>query len=438
MNQARSVSLWTAARGGLAGLTTRGRSFLAAGLAAGVCAIVLGQRDLLRVAVLLVALPLGALLALAGTGLRLGMQRVLAPMRVPAGSAARVRVELRNMTPGVSRLVMAEDRVPYSLGPSPRFVVEGLASGRAAAITYSLACHNRGRYQVGPLRLRLRDPFGMCEISRSFSATDPLIVLPRVYPLTSPSGGGRWSGSGEALAKSASSSGEDDLTTREYRHGDDLRRVHWRSTARRGELMMRQDEQPRLLRATVLLDTRSAGHCGEGPAASLEWAVSAAASVAVHLIGQKYAVRLLTGTGSGGWTSSTGEASVAVLDRLAEVTLQPANALATELTQMGSGGGGRDGLLVAVLGDLDAEQATALARIGRGGARGLAILLASARWASLPAEQSTAADLRRRRVAAVLRDADWTVAEADPTRSVSDVWHELNPLATARTAGTRT
>ena len=436
MNRAPTATFRTAIRGGLSGLTTRGRSFLAAGLAAGVCAVVLGQRDLLRVAVLLVALPLGALVALAGTGLRLGMQRVLAPMRVAAGSAARVRVELRNMTPGVSRLVMAEDRVPYALGPSPRFVVEGLASGRAAAITYTLACHSRGRYAVGPLRLRLRDPFGMCEINRSFSATDPLIVLPRVYPLTSPSGGGRWSGSGEALAKSAASTGEDDLTTREYRHGDDLRRVHWRSTARRGELMMRQDEQPRLLRATVLLDTRQNGHCGEGPASSLEWAVSAAASVAVHLVGQRYAVRLLTGSGDRGWTSATGEATVAVLDRLAEVTTLPANSLATSLTQLTSSGGGRDGLLVAVIGDLDADQATTLARIGRGGARGLAVLLATPRWAGLSAGQAAAADERRRRVAAVLRDADWSVAEADPTRSVPEVWQQLNPLAAARSART--
>jgi uncharacterized protein (DUF58 family) len=434
VNQARTVSFWTAARGGLAGLTTRGRSFLAAGIAAGVCAVVLGQRDLLRVAVLLVALPVGALIALAGTGLRLGMQRVLAPMRVPAGSTARVRVELRNMTPGVSRLVMAEDRVPYALGPSPRFVVEGLASGRAAAITYTVACHSRGRYAVGPLQLRLRDPFGMCEINRSFSATDPLIVLPRVYPLASPSGGGRWSGSGEALTKSAASSGEDDLTTREYRHGDDLRRVHWRSTARRGELMMRQDEQPRLLRATVLLDARQNGHHGEGPAASLEWAVSAAASVAVHLVAQKYAVRLLTGAGRGGWTSATGESAVAVLDQLAEVTPQPANAFAAALTQLSTGGGGRDGLLVAVLGDLDTDQATALARIGRGGARGLAMLLATPAWAGRPFDQAGAADQRRGRLAALLQDAGWIVAETDPSRSVPEVWQQLNPLAAARPA----
>jgi uncharacterized protein (DUF58 family) len=82
----------------------------------------------------------------------------------------------------------------------------------------------------------------------------------------------------------------EDVTTREYRRGDDLRRVHWRSTARTGELMVRREEQPWQSRATVVLDSRRTAHRGTGAASSLEWLVAAAASVAVHLTHAGFAV----------------------------------------------------------------------------------------------------------------------------------------------------
>ena len=109
---------------------------------------------------------------------------------------------------------------------------------------------------------------------------------------------GEWTGSGESRSRSLASAGEDDAGTREYRQGDDLRRVHWRSTARLGQLMVRREEQPWQARCTVLLDTRSTAHGGEGPGSSFEWAVSAAASVAVHLVRHGYFVRLVTDTGA--------------------------------------------------------------------------------------------------------------------------------------------
>ena len=54
--------------------------------------------------------------------------------------------------------------------------------------------------------------------------------------------------------------GEDDQTVREYRDGDDLRRIHWPATARTGELMVRQEDRPAKRRAVVVLDSRSSGH----------------------------------------------------------------------------------------------------------------------------------------------------------------------------------
>src|SRR4029077_11152625 len=86
---------------------------------------------------------------------------------------------------------------------------------------------------------KLADAFGMCELTRSFTSTDPLIVGPRTWPLTSARAGGIWAVSAEPVVRSAAASGEDDVSTREYRHGDDLRRVHWKSTARRAGMVAR-------------------------------------------------------------------------------------------------------------------------------------------------------------------------------------------------------
>jgi len=94
------------------------------------------------------------------------------------------------------------------------------------------------------LSLRFADLFGLVELTRSFTTTDALVVTPTVTPLPAIRLGGDWAGGGDSRARSISTMGEDDVTTREYRHGDDLRRVHWRSTARYGELMVRREEQP--------------------------------------------------------------------------------------------------------------------------------------------------------------------------------------------------
>jgi hypothetical protein len=77
----------------LTGLTTRGRSFAAAGVAAGMCAFFLGQRDLMRVAILLIVLPVAAALALTQTRYRLALTRTIASPRVAVGTR-RIRLEI--------------------------------------------------------------------------------------------------------------------------------------------------------------------------------------------------------------------------------------------------------------------------------------------------------------------------------------------------------
>ena len=101
---------------------------------------------------------------------------------------------------------------------------------------------------------------------------------------------------GTAGSHSVGAHGADDASTREYRIGDDLRKIHWRSSARTGSLMVRQEERPWRAVSTVLLDLRAAAHVeaeADGTdagtddprsASSLEWAVSAAASIGAQAL----------------------------------------------------------------------------------------------------------------------------------------------------------
>ncbi|MFD0532659.1 DUF58 domain-containing protein [Actinomadura luteofluorescens] len=249
-------------------LTTRGRSFVAAGATAIVCAVALGERDLLRAGVLVLALPLLCTIAVARTRYRLACARRLEPARLPVGHESRVDLRLENVSRLPSGLLMVEDRVPYALGGRARFVLERIEPHAFRELGYRIRSDVRGRYRVGPLTVRLADPFGMVELVRSFSLSDTLTVTPTIVPLPPGRLSGAWTGGGDSVARAVSAAGEDDVAPREYRHGDDLRRVHWRSTARHGELMVRREEQHFQSSGTLFLDTRRSAHWGDGPAPS--------------------------------------------------------------------------------------------------------------------------------------------------------------------------
>ncbi|MGK5632523.1 DUF58 domain-containing protein, partial [Streptomyces sp. URMC 123] len=463
-------------RAALTGLTTRGRSFLAAGLAAAACSYVLGQADLLRVGLLLAVLPLVCVAVLYRTRFSVSGERALSPARVPAGAEARVRLRVHNVSRLPTGLLMVQDRVPYVLGPRPRFVLDRLEPGGHREVSYRVRSDLRGRYPLGPLQLRLTDPFGMCELTRGFSSYDTLIVVPRVVPLPAIRLAGEGAGYGDGRQRAPALAGEDDVIPRGYRHGDDLRRVHWRSTARYGELMVRREEQPHRARCTVLLDTRRIAYPGSGPDCAFEWAVTAAASAAAHMLERGFSVRLLTDTGSsvpgpegftggfdggfagagglsggftGGFTGATSEAADAaglLLDTLAVVEQSEDTGLSRAYDALRGGG---EGLLVAFLGELDEEQAAVLGRMRRRGGGAIAFVLdASGRTRTgaggTGAETmagSGARDAGFGRRLRLLREAGWTVVPFAPGDALPELWRRADGGAAAdgtATGGTAT
>ncbi len=418
-------------RTALSALTTRGRCLLAAGVAAGLCSLVLGEKDLLRVACFLIALPLIAAAAVVRTRFRLRCGRQVLPARVQVGQPAEVLLELENVSYLPTGLLLLEDDLPYTLGGRPRFMLDRVRPGAPRRVRYPVRSDVRGRYRVGPLRLRLTDPFGLVELTRSFTATDRLTVVPAVHPLPAVSLSGAWHAGGDSVARAVAVRGEDDAATREYRHGDDLRKVHWRSTARAGKLMVRREERPWQSSATLLLDTRAAGHRGDGPGSSFEWAVSAAASIGVHLGRVGYTLRLLTDTGLVQQGVDFAEEGV-LLDHLAEVGYTHRTDLHGAVNALRGGDGGY-GTLIAVLGTISVPDARALVAARAARDTNIAILVDAATWVgTLPRLPAGSGGSDIHQVAEFLLRSGWRVIRAEHGSLLTELWPQVGERTGAR------
>ncbi|GIH19041.1 membrane protein [Rugosimonospora africana] len=406
-------------REGLRGLTTRGKSFLACAVAMAVLSVVFGEKDLLRVALLIAALPLLGAWYVGRTRYKLACTRTLDPHRTPVGATARVVLRLQNLSGLPTGTLLLEDRLPYALGSRPRLVLERLGRHQASSVAYTVRADVRGRYEVGPLVVRLTDPFGLCELTRSFPSIDRLTVIPQVTALPSVRLAGEYAGTGESRARSVAVHGEDDAATREYRHGDDLRRVHWRSTARVGELMVRREEQPWESRATLVLDTRTLAHRGEGPTASFEWAVSAIASIAMHLRHGGYRLRLVTDAGVD-IDATEAEGDGAILDHLAEVKLSPNSEVTNLIDMVRHRADG--GMIISVLGMLSPTEAELLGALRTSNATCVGFLIDSTTWLNLPTAAREEADQTQGAAALSLLRTGWRVVGVRHGDKLPGLW----------------
>jgi uncharacterized protein (DUF58 family) len=362
-------------RSWLGAFTTRGTSFLAAGVAATLAGLLLSERDLVSIGVLLMVLPLFSALAASRARYRLSCTRNVVPRRVAAGQTAQVRLRLQNVSRLPTGLLLAEDTVPYALGTRPRYVLNGIERGGSRDLSYPVRSDLRGKFTVGPLEIRVADAFGLVELGHSFSSRTPFVVTPKVVPLPRAVVSASWLGDGEARTRTAAAAGEDDVVPRAYRDGDELRRVHWRSTARYGELMVRREEQQWRNRVLLLLDTRRGAHAGSGATSSFEFAVSAAASIGTHLAREGLDGQLITDTGP---VAAPGSFEEVLLNSLAVITQSRRRELDPGLTALR----GASGLLVAVVGRLSADNARRLAACRRDAGPAIALLLSVSTWAA--------------------------------------------------------
>ena len=407
-------------------LTPRGAFMLGFGVIALVAGFVVGQRELVGVGVLLTVVPPLSALTVLGAASRIAHSRTVAPTRVATGHDARVLVRVGNASrawPVAS--VSVEDTLPVPLGAEPRYTVGYLGPRSVRDVSYLVRPATRGNYPVGPLRVAVTDPLGCVRVVRRVGAPTHLLVTPVTVPLAA-LGSADGSQGEESPRRSLTGAGEQDPVPREYQYGDELRRVHWRSTAKHGELMVRRDEQHWRENSTILLDTRRSAHGTEGPAGSLETAVSVAASVALNLLDGGHGLRFHTERGRVPTMSAAG-----VLDGLAVAEPSDTPGLLGGISLLGTSRG-TSSLVVAVLGALAPEEAAALARAGGSGAR-VAVLCAHAAWTG----NDSVAGVRD-----ILASAGWRVLVLSSLAELPRLWSlaaaPSGTNASARAAAPRT
>jgi uncharacterized protein (DUF58 family) len=393
------------------GLSTLGRCLIAAGVASSVCSAALNERDLLRIGLFTVALPLLAAVFAARTRLVVRAERTVTPTRVTAGTPVQAHLEVHTPSRLFGSGLVLTDAFPDALGASPHFVAAPPRRGDPPlTLRYPVNPRVRGVHLIGPVTVRVSDPLGLVEYERELAGRSTLTVLPKVTPLTGlPDGFGR--GEGDAGSTGLRRGpGEHDALLRQYQPGDPLRTVHWRSTARRDELMVRLEERPWHGGVTVLLDRRSQAHRGFGADNSVEWAIELAASVCVHLL---HWGRTVTLVAENGVVLAAGRDPDVLLSAL--TTLRPS-------TQPGLVYPiGRAGELFAILGAVDAPALQPLLSQSDGG-HGHAVLMDVRGWCGpQDTRPATGVSIPSR----ALTDAGWSVLVARPDKGPDKVWNEF-------------
>jgi len=334
---------------GKTSLTLRGRLFVVASLVFLVAAFALGNTVLLLASFLLAALVLIGRLLMRARTLQLDATRTFSPPNVSAGDTTRATLVITNRARSKSAAARWQDGLPWGKRRTEMRVLPALTAhtgryanaGTLAKFSYDLTPPRRGIFEIGPLSVVTGDPFGLAVGTVALAGTHSLYVTPPVVDLAG-SGMPLEAGDGSSRVIQRSTSGsDDDLMTREYRRGDALRRVHWRASARHGELMVRQEEQRSRPEVRLLFDTRADGYRDvsadlpsrsnpQTESESFEWVVRLVASLGVHLESSGFSVATLESGGQQvsspavsfrGSTVTGDHSSVAFLESLAGVRL---------------------------------------------------------------------------------------------------------------------
>ena len=396
--------------------------FLALGAITAAAGMLLGYRDVTRIGVLLAVLPLLAMLLVRPKPPSIRVQRIVTPSRLHPDQQGEVEVHFGNVGQKNTPLYLAEEQFDYALGDRPRFLLPPLAPGESRRLRYTVRSRHRGAFAIGPITLRRRDPFGLTHVAMQLPAIVELLVLPFMWDLGDRRVAGQGRGTEGELPQMVSLHGEDDVSIRQYRDGDELRRVHWPATAHRGESMVRQEDRPARRRAVLLLDSRAGGYPGTGFQPAFEWAVSAIASLTRHLIKDGFVVHLLTHR-----TVEDGSAGVAVgldpaLAALARAradqdsSMEPLAAAAHSFTSGGV-------LLISVVVAHDETELAHLAAVREPGSSALAMVIDPDAWRSNHPEPGRSEQSRRH--TEILRQAGWQTVLVGPEDSVPGAWQQL-------------
>lgn len=291
-----------------------------AGIATALCAVlalaagrIFGIFELYIVAAAMLALVACAWVWVVLNWRALAVRREVSPRRLHAGGTSTVTLDLSNPRLVPTPVARITDEVDGTVRADAQVPPIRRKSGTRAS--YRLPTERRGRLEIGPMKTRVTDPFGMASATRTSAPDTSLLVLPRVDQIPPPpQPGGVMAQKVDRSPNRIGASGDEFSSLRAYAVGDDLRKVHWPSSARVGDLVVRNEQIPEHGHSLVLLDTRAVA-AGED---TFEQMVSAAASIVVACRDRGDRIRFVTTAGVD-HTADTVAGSDAILDVLALV-----------------------------------------------------------------------------------------------------------------------
>jgi uncharacterized protein (DUF58 family) len=285
---------------------------------------------------------------------RLRLERAVEPPRVEKGQPAIALIHVTNLGRRTLHPLLIEQR----LGDRPiRARLPRLRRGERGLRTYRLPTAARGTYDVGPVEIPRADPFGLCRTVQRLGEPQRISVHPRLLHMQAlPTGMSR-----NLEGPSSDASPQGTVTfhrLREYVVGDDLRTVHWPSTARLGQLVVRHNVDTAQPYTVVLLDLDPARYSEE----TFEEAVDVAASVVTSLSVGKSPVQLRTTAGERLGGSAYRDPS-AIVDYLTDVRPSTTGSLDEQLVLLRRDRGGT--ALVVITGKVDSGNLPAVASLRR-------------------------------------------------------------------------
>jgi uncharacterized protein (DUF58 family) len=366
----------------------------------------------------------------------LAVSRRITPERARAHQPITVTLLIENLGKGRAPLVMLEDRVPTGLAGRARFVLPSLEAGGHREAELPLRPEQRGRYNIGPLEVEAADPFGLARLRSQALGTSEFVVHPRIERLLMPKDSGeRQSVARASLRHATGPQGEDFYTIREYVEGDDLRKIHWASTAKRGKYMIRHEETPWHTRATIVIDDRRLPYGAFGEHVSFERTVSAAASVVDLYQRSGYGYRL-AGAHHPGLPSGKGTDHFnRCLDLLA--TLDPKGhtkeddpMLLARFAELESRPGA-EATLVVITGSLRPEAGVALARLRRIYRQIICVSFPAHRFGSASTGTRWEGERTTREVASLITRSGGRVLVLGPGDRFASAWASFSIRSTA-------
>jgi uncharacterized protein (DUF58 family) len=396
-------------------LTRRGATVLGAGVAMWMAARLLGSPALEIVGVGLAALPLVAAASVHWGRQRLALRRRLSDVRVSPGTKVSVTIDVENRSGAPTSVLLLEDHMPSALGRPARLVVSGVRGHGHQLVSYTVLPQLRGRYPLGPLTVDVSDPFALTRQRIEFAEREEILVTPEVEDLTRATNPGLGPNVGVSRARQLFRTGEEYYTMRPYQEGDDLRRIHWASVARTGQLMIRQDESSRRANGLVFLDNRS-GSVGRSRTPAFERSVSVAATLGMLLLRNGFSLR---------WATADAAAMPVnddrFLDALAGVDHSREATIGTSLRHLRAAASS-DTTLILVSGPPAPNELSSLLRSAAGFGPKLAVLVYPVDPDTLPLDRQADLEGRATHARLSLTRAGWDCIVLPPSMRLIERW----------------